>query len=206
MVMSTSTARSFIAAEDSKMSLDFIQEVLALPIWTQQREIELIRLFKFLENYEIKTYIEIGTFQGGTMALFSRFLGSDAMLISVDIGHTIPEKTQEKIVTKQNNAHFIKGDSTDIDTVLRVKSLLAGQKADLLFIDGNHNSAMADYSLWSNLVKDSGLIIFHDINENGPAGNVGSVPNDWKQIREGHVFYEFVEGHIDGYGIGIMVK
>lgn len=55
------------------------------------------------------------------------------------------------------------GDSRDPETVKKLKEKLNGQPINLLFIDGDHDPAVAkkDYELFSPLVKN--IIVLHDV-------------------------------------------
>jgi cephalosporin hydroxylase len=46
---------------------------------------EILELLKILEKFKPKTILEIGTFNGGTLFLFSRIADSNAIIVSVDL-------------------------------------------------------------------------------------------------------------------------
>ena len=110
---------------------------------------------------------------------------------------------------------FFQGSSYAPETVERVRSHLGGQKLDLLFIDGDHSFAgvAKDFTLYRHLVKDGGIIVFHDIvpdyrtRYGRDTGRwTGEVPRFWQAIKPLYRTAEFVESpEQDGLGIGALV-
>jgi cephalosporin hydroxylase len=112
-------------------------------------------------------YVEIGSFAGGSAALMSSN-ELETEVISIDLGHTINPsivlQNVEKFKNVNNKFSYIKGNSTDIDTINKLKDILNGRKIDILFIDGDHSydGVIADYRLYNGFVADGGYIIFDD--------------------------------------------
>lgn len=65
-------------------------------------------------------------------------------------------------INPESNADII-GDSHQYETVDKVKKMLCGKKADVIFIDGDHEywSVKRDYELFAPLAKS--VIVLHDI-------------------------------------------
>jgi predicted O-methyltransferase YrrM len=87
-----------------------------------------------------------------------------------------------------------------------VATALAGEKADFLFIDGDHtvNGVKADYEMYKEFVRPGGLIAFHDIIENQPLPD-NEVFHFWKQVKQGKTTEEFIDHPQQcGFGIGII--
>lgn len=82
----------------------------------------------------------------------------------------------------------IEGDSLD---ELTVKEVMSHGPFDVVFIDGDHKRAHADYL---NYGVDAKVCGFHDI--------AGLVADDWSQIKRGKRYCEYVFGP---KGIGVLV-
>jgi cephalosporin hydroxylase len=131
-----------------------------------------------------KVVLEIGTANGGTLFLFTRVASQMPIIISIDLpggrfggGYPKYKTYLYKQFAKQGRIYLLRRDSHDPKTLEEVKSILDGQKVDFLFIDGDHsyNSVKQDFEMYSPLVKEGGIIAFHDIVA-GPSENVGGVP------------------------------
>ncbi len=168
---------------------------------------EIRRLLSVVAEEKPGTVIEIGTATGGTLFLFCRTVADDASIISIDLpggkfggGYfwwRVP--LYKKFRKLSQTLHLIQADSHADDTLQRVRKTLDGKKADLLFIDGDHSYAgvKMDFEKFSPLVRDGGLIAFHDIvvhpdfpdcgadrfwNEIKAAGyKCSEIVSDWKQ-------------------------
>jgi predicted O-methyltransferase YrrM len=113
-----------------------------------------------------RRYIEVGTYDKGCLAYVAGLLAPDAVLIDVDI-ESRPEQTQkltETIRPTQRLATIV-GDSVAPATLEQVAGALDGQKADAIFIDGNHAAAYAwaDYSNFLAFLEPGGILLFHDV-------------------------------------------
>ena len=74
-----------------------------------------------------------------------------------------------------------------------------------MFIDGDHSydGVRSDYEMYAPLVRNGGLVAFHDIVEGRPEW-VGGVPQLWREIKNDSAT-EFVKDHGQGgYGIGVL--
>lgn len=96
------------------------------------------------------------------------------------------------------------GNSRDKKIIAEVKTLLAGRKVDLLFIDGDHSydGCMADFYNYGVLVREGGVIGFHDLGEN----RFDVRTKVWPEIKEKylkHWEFVFMPGR---YGIGAIIK
>lgn len=183
-----------------------------------QKANEIVYLLKLIEKHNMKVICEIGAHRGGSLSLFCKAASKNATIISVDIDYPFNRKIANKFLSDQGQRIIcIKGDSREIRTIKNVKRVLKGKLIDLLFIDGDHSflGVTSDYSNYSPLVKEGGLIAFHDIHpdhnfhfKKKTDAYVGHVPQFWNAIRS---TYEQTEEIIDdieqeGYGIGILYK
>jgi predicted O-methyltransferase YrrM len=112
----------------------------------------------------------------------------------------------------------LRGDSQSDAMLARVREAIGGggAAADVLFIDGDHRyeGVSRDFALYSPLVRDGGLIAFHDIvldrrSREGAAttGDAGGVPRFWRELaaRHGGDATEAVaDPRQDACGIGML--
>jgi predicted O-methyltransferase YrrM len=155
-----------------------------------------------------KVACEIGAFDGGTSALFSQALGLD-LLVVMDLYVRNRWRLRQAAPSHQT-VHVIDGDSTHPLTTRRLRRKLAGRPLDLLLIDGDHSwsGVRQDFLIYHQLVRDGGIIAFHDICETDPADTelwAGGVPNFWRLISTLYPSQAFVEtpGQ-QGFGIGAI--
>jgi predicted O-methyltransferase YrrM len=140
-----------------------------------QEQDELVELMNYVRREKPRTVLEIGTSLGGTLFLFCHVAAEDATILSVDLpmgrfgaGYSLARLPLNKsFPLEQQHLHLIQGDSHAQDTLEAVQSLLDGRRLDVLFLDGDrsYEGVKQDFSMYSPLVRDNGLIIFHDILE-----------------------------------------
>jgi cephalosporin hydroxylase len=191
---------------------------LALHNGAQQKTSELGALVDYLRPFSLRTVVEIGSRKGGTLVLWMLMAAQDAMVVSVDLpfglfgGGDFTAELQNAGRFRQGTQqlHFIRGDSHLPQSKAEVDRLLQGRPVDLLFIDGDHTYAgvKQDYELFSPLVPDGGLIIFHDIMFHN-ANALCQVDKFWNEVKEGKIYREFIDpNHTIGEGtwggIGII--
>ncbi len=163
-----------------------------------------------------RVVMEIGTAQAGTQFLLGQVLNSVELILAVDL------RVKNKMLLNEFSRDGLKrvcleGSSYDQTTIRRVESVLAGQKIDVLFIDGDHTyeGVKADYCSYQHLVKQGGLIVFHDIVEDhqtrfgqSSGGWAGDVPIYWRELKAAAPYgttWEFIaDPEQDGMGIGIL--
>jgi cephalosporin hydroxylase len=146
-----------------------------------QKPDELAVLALVVSKLKPQRVLEIGTHKGGTLWLWSQLATDDAMIVTVDLDHT----TYEQGHLARNGQHilFVEGDSLLSDTQLRVERMFGREPVDLLFIDGAHtyHAVMTDWQAYRPLVRDGGMIVFHDII---PADNPSEVHIFWEELKE----------------------
>lgn len=182
---------------------------------SQVRE-EILGLLEILKEKKPKVAIEIGTANGGTLFLFCRVAYKDATIVSIDLpggrfggGYSwwrIPMYKAFKL--PEQELHLIRADSHSQETLAKVKSILDGKKADFLFIDGDHSyeGVKQDFEMYSPLVKDGGIVAFHDIVVVHPVETGCEVNRLWDEIKQGgHEYIEIVDDWNQGMcGIGLL--
>jgi len=134
---------------------------------TFHHHFHILYTLRSLINKEVATYMEIGTFNGGSLCLMLQH-PSPVQCISIDPFHL--DRTAVAIV-KENIAKFNKYNynvvltnkfSTDISLI---EDLQKNQvRVDILFIDGDHsfNSILHDFDVFQNFVEVGGYIVFDD--------------------------------------------
>lgn len=188
------------------------------PFATQQIETEFVQLMEKVCKCEPKVLVEIGAFQGGTLSLFTEIAPKDCNFLSVDIAYGFPQRLAFKKLAKGNQrVKCISGDSSSPEIIEKVKKWLKGRAIDVLFIDGDHSyqGVRSDFENYSPLVREEGIIIFHDIVEDyltrfgtPTSSYTGGVPQLWKELKQkGYSFEEMIENpEQDGFGIGTLTK
>ena len=173
---------------------------------------EIIGLLEILKLREPRVILEIGTAKGGTLFLFSRIASKDAKIISLDLpkgefggGYSIFKiPLYKSFVRGRQKISLVRKDSHKLKTLNQIRDILSGEKVDLLFIDGDHTyeGVKKDFEMYGPLVKNKGLIVFHDISDIPPPTGVRRL---WKEIKGNKK--EIIEKMDLGWGgIGILEK
>jgi len=175
---------------------------------------KIAKLLEVVAELKPKVVLEIGTAGGDTLFLFTRVADPEAKIISVDLpggpfggGYPRWKIPLYKSFSKGGQRiYLVRGDSHDPRTLEEVKRILGDEKVDFLFIDGDHTyeGVKKDFEMYSPLVRERGIVAFHDIVPGSPE-NVGGVPKFWDEIKMRYEYLEVVKNwHQGGYGIGII--
>lgn len=211
-------AKKLRALASSKSFLDVFRVVESFEIFAPaQKRTEILRLMDLLNARRPHYICEIGSANGGTTFLFAQCAAGDAKIATLDIKCSLPQRIafsnfagDDQVIT------CIRADSHDKRSVFLVKRLFSNQAIDFLFIDGDHSydGVARDFQLYSPLVKERGIIAFHDIVPDSTTrfgkyscSNVGQVPKFWSEIKReyGKLCQEIIEDfNQDGYGIGVL--
>lgn len=212
----------FFANKIKKFQSDNIDDVIHYSFYVLGELIRPIQIYeefkKFLQVFKDKspkTILEIGTANGGSLFSLCKLAPKDAIIVSIDLpegkfGGGYPEwKTPiYKLFKKDEQQLFLLREDSHLEqTVTKIKEILNGKQIDFLFIDGDHSyeGVKKDFEMYSSLVKNDGIIAFHDIAPNGLEKFTGGVPRFWKEIKNKYVHKEFVENENQvGYGIGCL--
>lgn len=148
------------------------------------------------------TYLEIGTYAGGTAWAFAQ-LPSVETVISVD--HTPEPDAIGRLADIPCETYQLATDSHHYETLARIGAILDGTPADVLLIDGSHDyqSALADWELYRPLVRSGGLVILHDTQPHKDRPDV-EVHRLWGQIEESYQTTEIVAEPGIWAGTGIV--
>ena len=114
---------------------------------------------------EEKTYLEIGSYAGGSQSLISSH-NYKTNCYTIDLGEPISKdiviRNVDKFKNVKNTFKYYQGNSQDINIVNQVKTDL--KNVDILFIDGDHSrqGVLLDFKNYSDLVVNGGYIAFDD--------------------------------------------
>jgi len=180
-------------------------------------EVEL-KLIKILERLRPRLILEIGTARGRTILLWTRVAFNDATIISIVLlggpfGGECPYFrgiTYRFFSIDKQKIHLIRGDSHNPRTLEKVKKILRGKELNFLFIDGDHTyeGVRKDSEMYSPLVRNEGVVAFHDIvphdRVHDSYGQVG-VPKFWNEAKNKYRHLEIVKDLGRGWaGIGVL--
>jgi predicted O-methyltransferase YrrM len=185
------------------------------PLVASQKLEELVPALERIAALRPRRVCEIGTSAGGNLYLLTRVSAADALVVSIDL--SIPPHTtalRERLARPGQRLVSIAGDSHSEETAAELERLLAGEKLDALFIDGDHSyeGVRADFERYAPLVREGGIIALHDVNEDFRTRRgietpsiSGDVPRFWRELKERHQTEELIaDPEQDGYGIGLV--
>lgn len=167
----------------------------AFAIGLMQLRPEIFALCSMLQALPIRNVLEIGTGHGGSFYLWCN-LFADGLKISLDLAGgpyggepngdpTVFAERNRRMRTWSASTALISGDSRDPQTREQVEAVLAGEKLDLLFIDGNHtyDAVASDFRSFASMVAAGGFVVFHDISDSEfhRANDVG-VARFWSEL------------------------
>jgi predicted O-methyltransferase YrrM len=181
-----------------------------------QKPQELSELLWLVEDHAPRTVAEIGTYAGGTLYCLCRLAQPDATIASIDKprgsfggGYTDEraEEMQKLFPREQQKLHLIRDDSQLPATLERLKGVLNGAQLDLLFIDGDHTyeGVKSDFEMYSPLVREGGMVAFHDILDHNPDSGC-EVATLWNEIRDDYRHVELAVAPYRWGGIGVLWK
>jgi predicted O-methyltransferase YrrM len=184
------------------------------PVMMAQVRSEIEELGNLIQSAAPKRSLEIGTNYGGTLFLLCALSPPGARVISVDLpagqfGGGYPRRKMplfRRFPRNGQQLHLIRADSHEPETLARVERLLAGDKLDYLFIDGDHTyeGVKRDFEMYSPLVRRGGMIAFHDIAMHTKEESC-EVDRLWNEIKQRFYHREFVENPKQGWaGIGVL--
>lgn len=175
---------------------------------------EMTRLARFVYDMKPKAVLEIGTASGGTLFLWCRLASADATIISIDLpggpfGGGYPEwriSFYKKMARGKQTLELLRQNSHDPATLRDVMRILNGHEVDFLFIDGDHTyeGVKSDFDMYSPLVKNGGIIAFHDIVPH-PDESTCQVSRFWNQVKATRQHLEIVESWEQRWaGLGVL--
>jgi predicted O-methyltransferase YrrM len=181
---------------------DTIDYCVDRPILMGQARSEILQLAKTLQAFAPKRSLEIGTNYGGTLFLLCALSPPGAKIISLDLpsgpfGGGYPRRKiplYRRFPRKGQRLDLLRADSHSAETKERVLEILAGERLDYLFIDGDHtyDGVQRDFQMYSPLVRSGGIVAFHDIATHAP-GSDCQVAEFWNDIKNGYEHREIIE-------------
>jgi predicted O-methyltransferase YrrM len=181
-----------------------------------QKRAEIVALLEIVRGLGARRICEIGGRMGGSLALFAQVAAPDAELLSIDIAY-LPGQQQALAAFASRRQHImcLAADSHAERTSRWMNDWLAGDRLDVLFIDGDHSFAGVsdDFARYAPLVRPGGIVAFHDIHPDSntrhgvkTAADTGEVPRFWQSIKPDYArVSEFIEDpDQDGCGIGVV--
>jgi len=189
--------------------IDFASHLLP----SHQIRSEISKFLRFAAGEGPRIVCEIGTAEGGTTFLLSHAIPTVELMLGIDL-FVWNRRLLRRFGRPGTRMSFLNGSSHSQRTLERTKQLLAGRAIDLLFIDGDHTyrGVAHDFLTYGALVRDGGLVAFHDIvpdffSRYGRATGrwAGDVHLFWSKVRRLFEHREFVEdAQQDGLGIGVI--
>jgi predicted O-methyltransferase YrrM len=175
---------------------------------------EILGLARRVQQLQPRTVVEIGTATGGTLFLWCALARPDATIVSIDLpggihGGGYPYwKTivYKRFASANQKVRLLRGDSHSAAMLDGLKASLAGQPVDFLFIDGDHTYAgvKQDFEMYSPLVRQGGVIAFHDVCLHPPELDC-HVDEFWNELKKTRPAQEFIENPQQGWGgIGVI--
>jgi predicted O-methyltransferase YrrM len=178
-----------------------------MTVKTLQIPAEIMQLAKAVQAINPKIIVEIGTARGGTLLIWS-YLAS-RRVITCDLNDmSLQRPLFSRFAPPDSHCQvtLLSGNSHEASFKARLARELNGEKADFMFIDGDHTESgvEADYNDYKEFVRPGGLIAFHDIVEKQPFPT-NQVYHLWKRIKVGADVQEFVaDPNQCGFGIGLL--
>jgi len=128
---------------------------------------ELIYLCSFIRELKPKRILEIGTKHGRTSINLAKFSPSEAKVFSVDI--EVLDKPEICDLPEYQKIKFFQGDTTKFD--FKSKGL---DNFDFILVDANHHEKFVinDTKIAYSLIKNGGVIIWHDYNKDRNYNNL----------------------------------
>jgi len=193
----------------------FSFQSFGVSIKPMQIKSEISKLCNVLERP--KVILEIGTANGGTLFLFSRFADPNAIMISIDLRNSkYRKKLYYAFEGDRQRMYLLRGDSHSMQILRDVNGILqscenpiAEMQIDFLFIDGDHSyeGVKKDFEMYSPMVRQGGIIALHDIVRLPSKNSEKQVAEFWNEMQERFIVNEFVEDYLqEGFGIGVIRK
>lgn len=154
----------------------------------------------FIASHQPKVVVEVGMWKGYSAELFIKAFDPD-FLITMERDH----KHEDGFYINDPRYNYLwDTDSGSEATMKKVISLLDGRLIDFLFIDGGHlySEVGKDIRNYAGLVKEGGIIAFHDILYFSDACQVNPY---WEKLKKEYDYVEINCGE-GSTGFGIVIK
>lgn len=173
---------------------------------------EISALCKIVKKIRPKRIVEIGSYTGATIFLFTQ-IAKPEKIVSIDLpggpfggGYPFWKVPLYKSLGGKGVVQLIRADSHSEETLGKLKTVLNNGPIDFLFIDGDHTyqGVKQDFEMYSPLVRKGGVIAFHDVAPDQSA--VGcEVDRFWNVIKKKYRYDELIEKTDQRWaGIGVL--
>lgn len=173
---------------------------------------EFGKFCQLLVDEKVRSYLEIGSWKGGSIDLVAKVLPRGSRIVSVDKAvHPKLPITLQELKQRGFDTHFVLGDSMNAKTIESAKKL---GPYDAVFIDGDHRLEYVTKD-WENFGPMGRIVGFHDIGRDMPSDRWGG-PHQcetfWKQFdKSKYRCTEFISASTRAgsnpkaaYGIGVV--
>lgn len=162
-------------------------------IHAEQDPTEIREMAKLVSSIKPKVIVEIGTYKGGTLFIWTRTNPQAELVVSIDLpggqyggGYDASREKLYRLFAHNmptTQMEFIRGNSHLAQTAEGLKKILNGRLIDFLYIDADHTyeGVKTDFELYSPYVRKGGLIGFHDI-RNMKSNH--QVKDFWAEIKQ----------------------
>jgi len=188
------------------------------PLQPFQIRAEISQLLELLRHRRPGVVLEIGTANGGTTYLLSRFTDRRGTVVTCDLAPRVQVEQLRAGAQRRQSIHVLALDSHDDTDRTRLHDLLP-DGVDVLFIDGDHRyeGVRQDLFDYADLLRPGALLVFHDIVDDYRTRYgittwawVGGVPQLWREVLDvlppGFTTRELVADRAqDGLGIGVVI-
>lgn len=126
---------------------------------------DLDKALRIVQPYKPKVILEIGMWKGYSAENWLKAFVPE-IFISLERDHKHEDGIYHNDPKDPPAYDYLWDvDSNSQETVAKVKELLKGREIDFMFIDGGHkfDTVYTDWLNYSPLVKEGGIIAFHDI-------------------------------------------
>jgi predicted O-methyltransferase YrrM len=126
---------------------------------------DVVRAFRVAQG--AKVYIEVGTQDRGNIAWLARTkLARGATIIDIDSMEYADNerKLRNELEASEFDYHSIRGDCLSDEVLAKVRAILNGRAADVIFCDSHYTYAhtLTEFTLYQPLCRKGGVLLFHD--------------------------------------------
>jgi len=170
-----------------------------------QKRCELAELVEILgEQAPLRRVLEIGGQHGGTLWAWDQIMLRPGLLVCIDM-FVLEGRLRNAIDVEFTH---IEADSHLDSSREYVKTLLAGELLDFLFIDGDHSyeGVRRDFEMYAPLVRPGGIVALHDVSVQQPARvrAIHDVVPYWHQLEGLFESEEIFDPSERWGGIGVL--
>ena len=145
---------------------------------------DIVRAFRLAAGAGV--YIEVGTQDKGNIAWMARtFLRPGATIIDIDmVDYPDNDERIRAELSSRFDYHAIRGNCLSDETLAKVKAILAGRGADIIFCDSHYTYAhtMTEFGIYYPLVRQGGFLLFHDAQWPGDPSQDGEFGQQGKAL------------------------